>query len=99
MMSTVPSAMTHVFATIGLSCVHSAFADAVNARKIGADMILLGRAGIVHPDWPTVSSKMNFKPYYPKWDPAIFQKVGVSTVFHNYLMKFPGLVMGGAEKR
>ena len=74
-------------------------ADAVNAREIGADMILLGRAGIVHPDWPTVSSKKNFKPYYPKWDPAIFQKVGVSNVFHNYLMKFPGLVMGGAEKR
>ena len=24
--------MTHAFATIGLSCVHSAFADAVNAR-------------------------------------------------------------------
>ena len=35
-------------------------ANAVNARQIGADIILLGRAGIVHPDWPTVSSKKEF---------------------------------------
>ena len=74
-------------------------ADAVNARQIGADIILLGRAGIVHPDWPTVSSKKILSHITPNGILLFFKKVGVSTVFHNYLMKFPGLVMGGAEKR
>ena len=60
-------------------------ADADKAQNAGADIIVLGKASIIHPDWVTNSKIQGFKPYLPPWDVESLKKVSVSQDFINYL--------------
>lgn len=73
--------------------------DAIAAENAGADIVALGKAAIVHPDWNVASQRANFQPYLPPWDIEYLRSVAVSQKFVNYLLKFPGLLIGGAPPR
>ena len=59
--------------------------DAEKTQKAGADIIVLGKASIIHPDWVKDSLDPNFRPHLPPWDPETLHKVSVSDNFVNYL--------------
>ncbi|MCY3414624.1 MAG: NADH:flavin oxidoreductase [Candidatus Heimdallarchaeota archaeon] len=73
--------------------------QANRALKEGADIIALGKSAIVHPDWLEASKSPDFNPMMPKWDPEYLKSVKVGPKFINYLLKFPGLLVGGAPAR
>ncbi|MBC8328946.1 MAG: NADH:flavin oxidoreductase [Planctomycetes bacterium] len=74
-------------------------ADAARAAAAGADIVAIGKAAIVHPDWPEASRAAGFAPLRPPWDPDHLRRVDVGPDFVDYLMRFPGLVAGGAVAR
>lgn len=71
-------------------------ADAEQARSAGGDAVVVGKAGIVHPDWPVAVSRAGFVPMRPPWTRGWLAEVEVSEAFQRYLLRFPGLVEGGA---
>lgn len=70
-----------------------------NAHRLGVDQIVMGKAAIVHPDWPEVSKYDQYQPMLPPWEPDYLRIVGVSPKFLEYLKKFPGLIVGGTPPR
>lgn len=73
--------------------------DAQAARAAGADVVVVGKAGIVHPDWPLAMQQPGFAPIRPLWTLDHLASVDVSPAFQRYLLRFPGLVEGGAPPR
>lgn len=73
--------------------------DAKKAEIAGADIIAIGKASIVHPDWPIASKKDNFSPKSQPWEPEYLKKVAVGPKFVKYLQRVPGLVVGGKPPR
>ena len=59
--------------------------DAQRAERAGGDIIVLGKASIIHPDWVKTSKTPNFKPTLPPWDVSALQQVAVSPNFIEYL--------------
>ena len=59
--------------------------DATKTNQAGADIIVLGKASIIHPDWVELSKDPNFKPYRPPWDVESLQNVHVGKNFIDYL--------------
>ena len=59
--------------------------DAERTKQAGSDIIVLGRASIIHPDWVELTKNPNFKPYLPPWDASSLEKVSISENFINYL--------------
>ena len=59
--------------------------DAEKTQKAGADIIVLGKAAIIHPEWVKDSLSPDFKPHLPPWDPESLYKADVSENFVNYL--------------
>ena len=59
--------------------------DAQRAEQTGGDIIVLGKAAIIHPDWVKVSQMPGFKPTLPPWDIAALQRVAISPNFIDYL--------------
>lgn len=74
-------------------------ANALRALSAGADFAVLGRASIVHPDWPAASKAPDFEPIQPPWSPSHLRSVDVGETFVGYLSRFPGMVEGGAPPR
>ena len=74
-------------------------ADATRARQAGADVVVLGRAAIAHPDWPRASGDASFTPIRPPWSAAHLRSVDVGESFLGYVSSFPGMVEGGAAAR
>ncbi len=72
-------------------------ADAVLER--GADVVVVGRAAIAHPDWPADIAGSDFKPSRPPWDPQMLRDAAVGPDLLRYLEGFPGMVVGGAPPR
>ena len=73
--------------------------EAVTVEQVGADIVVLGKASIIHPDWPTVSKSKNFIPKSSPWDPEYLKQVSVGPKFIKYLQRIPGLVEGGKPPR
>ena len=74
-------------------------ADAERATEAGVDVLVLGRAGIAHPEWPTVSLDSDWSPLQAPWPVEALERAEVSPAFVAYLKRFPGLVEGGAPAR
>lgn len=74
-------------------------ADAVRAESAGADVVALGRAAIVHPDWPQASLAPDFAPLQTPWEPDYLRSVAVGEPLLAYIGNFPGMVVGGAPPR
>lgn len=73
--------------------------DARRAIAAGVDMVVTGRAAIVHPDWPRDSSTEGWQPSRPPWSPDQLREVAVGSAFLEYLARFPGMVEGGEPPR
>ena len=73
--------------------------DALLAVETGADVIVLGRASIAHPDWPSASARPDFEPKRPMWSVDFLRSVDVGEPLIRYLMGFPGTVEGGRPGR
>ncbi len=65
-------------------------AEAITAR--GADVIALGRAAILNPDWPRQAADAGWEPRRPPLTSAEFAEIAVSPTFVGYLRKFKNLV-------
>lgn len=60
-------------------------ADAEETEAAGADIIVLGRASIIHHNWVEVSKRPDFKPHLPPWDVESLKKEKVGSNFVDYL--------------
>ena len=70
---------------------------AARACAAGADVVVLGRASIAHPDWPRASAAPDFQPAPLPWAPEMLrERCVVSPALLAYLLRFPGMVEGGA---
>ena len=67
-------------------------ADATALLERGADLVALGRAAIVNPDWPRHASEPGWEPLRPPLSPAQLAERAVSPAFIGYLRKFKNLV-------
>ncbi|MCX5748080.1 MAG: NADH:flavin oxidoreductase [Proteobacteria bacterium] len=66
-------------------------ADAEGVLALGADLVALGRAGILNPDWPRQVAS-GTEPMRPPITKAQLAERAVSPVFADYLTKWKGLV-------
>ncbi|MEX1363950.1 MAG: NADH:flavin oxidoreductase [Nannocystaceae bacterium] len=73
--------------------------DALRATAAGADVVVLGRAAIAHPDWPVASAQPGWEPVRPTWSPDYLRSVDVGEALIGYLGGFPGMVEGGKPGR
>ncbi len=73
--------------------------DAHQTRAAGADVVVLGRSAIAHPDWPSASAEAGFVPKRPPWDPQHLRSVAVGPGLLEYLNGFSGMVVGGKPAR
>jgi 2,4-dienoyl-CoA reductase-like NADH-dependent reductase (Old Yellow Enzyme family) len=74
-------------------------AEAHRALDAGVDVAVLGRAAIIHPDWPVVSAQPGWTPTRPPWPRADLRAADVGPALLSYLDRFDGLVEGGAASR
>ena len=74
-------------------------ADAQRAQDAGADVVVVGRASIPHPDWPIASAVAGFEPMGTPWPPDSLRSVDVGPGLLSYIRNFPGFVVGGAPAR
>lgn len=74
-------------------------ADAERTVAEGADVVALGRAAIVQPDWVSASKARDYASVPLPWTRAHLSSVDVGPAFERYLEKFPGLIEGGAPPR
>ncbi|MEL6343048.1 MAG: NADH:flavin oxidoreductase [Myxococcota bacterium] len=73
--------------------------DAQRAVDAGVDVIVLGRSGIAHPDWPDTAFEDGFEPKRAPWTPEHLKSVDVGDDLLNYLRRFPGHVTDGRSVR
>jgi 2,4-dienoyl-CoA reductase-like NADH-dependent reductase (Old Yellow Enzyme family) len=67
--------------------------DADRALHLGADLIALGRAGILNPDWPHCVLEHNWKPERGPLTESEFDELSVGSTFFAYLgEKWPELI-------
>jgi 2,4-dienoyl-CoA reductase-like NADH-dependent reductase (Old Yellow Enzyme family) len=64
--------------------------DAQKVLDLGADVIALGRAGILNPNWPKDMTDPNWQPHRLPTTPAHLKSVGLQPVFINRLRVRPG---------
>ncbi|MGH1345696.1 MAG: tRNA-dihydrouridine synthase [Nannocystales bacterium] len=74
-------------------------ADAQAVRECGADVVVVGRAAIAHPDWPSDIDDPSFSPKRPPWGPQMLRNAAVGADLLTYLERFPGMVEGGTPAR
>jgi len=74
-------------------------ADAEAALDAGADIAVVGRYSIIHPDWPRISADPGFTPSRPPWEPDALRAASVGSGLLGYISAFPGFVVGGAPAR
>ncbi len=67
-------------------------ADAEEQLARGADLVALGRAAILNPDWPKLAADPNWQPLRPPMSPADFRERDVSDVFVKYLRNWKNFV-------
>ena len=67
-------------------------AEAQAALDRGADLVALGRAAIVNPDWPRASATPGWEPRRPPLTIAELEARAVSPHFGGYLRRWKGFV-------
>jgi 2,4-dienoyl-CoA reductase-like NADH-dependent reductase (Old Yellow Enzyme family) len=67
-------------------------AEAEEARTRGADVIALGRAGILNPDWPRLAREPGWEPRRPPMARAELIATSVSPQFAQYLTRWKNFV-------
>lgn len=65
--------------------------------ELGADAVALGRAAIVHPDWPRRAEDPTWQPRRPPLTVAELAERAVSPVFAKYLERWEGFVAPSAR--
>jgi len=70
--------------------------DAARALAAGAGAVALGRAAIIHADWPRASARPGFVPHRPPWSPQALEAQAVSPELVDYLRGFRGPLVAGA---
>lgn len=65
------------------------------ALESGADVVALGRSAIANPDWPQRCAAEGLAPVRAPFAPEHLRDVAVGESFLTYLLRFPGLVVGG----
>jgi len=73
--------------------------DAQQVLALGADVVVLGRASIIQPDWPSASRDPGFVLPPRPWEPADLRAADVGEDLLRYISAFPGFVVGGAAPR
>lgn len=73
--------------------------QALRAREAGLDAVVVGRAGIRHPDLPRRLADPGFAMADPPWSPDDLRAMDVGEALITYLQRFPGLVEGGRPAR
>ncbi len=73
--------------------------EAEHAVASGVDVVVVGRAGIGNPDWPTRLSDPAYEPTRPPWSREHLVSVDVGDDLLRYLSAFPGMVVGGRPAR
>ena len=66
--------------------------DAERVLDLGADIVALGRAAIVNPDWPRHVMTEGWQPRRGPLTPAEYADIAVSPTFASYLRRFPNMV-------
>lgn len=66
--------------------------DAERVLELGADVVSLGRAAILNPDWPTSVAHDGMAPTRPPMSSADLQDRDISPVFVDYLRNWKGFV-------
>lgn len=69
-------------------------ADAERCLSLGADMVALGRAGILNPELPREARDDAWTPRRPPLTPEEYAARDVSSAFLTYLRRFDGMVAG-----
>ncbi len=67
-------------------------AEAVAVLDRGADLVALGRAAILNPDWPRLAAEPGWEPRRPPLSPAELADLAISPTFVGYLRKFRNMV-------
>ena len=67
-------------------------ADADAQLERGADLVALGRAAILNPDWPRLAAVDGFEPERGPLSPAQLNALAISDTFVAYLRQFPNMV-------
>ncbi len=67
-------------------------ADATAQLERGADMVALGRAAILNPDWPRQATAPEFVPERGPLTPAALRERAIGDKFVEYLRRFKGMV-------
>jgi 2,4-dienoyl-CoA reductase-like NADH-dependent reductase (Old Yellow Enzyme family) len=67
-------------------------ADALALLERNTDLVALGRAGILNPDWPRLAQDAAFVPTRPPVTAAALSELAVSETFVKYLRNFRGFV-------
>lgn len=68
-------------------------ADAQHILDLGADAVVLGRAAIANPDWPSqVAASAAWEPRRPPLSPAELSDRGLNPTFINYMRNWKGFV-------
>lgn len=70
-------------------------ADAMAQLERGADMVAIGRAAILNPDWPRRIADPAYAPERGPLTPAELQALAISARFVEYLRRFRGMVRDG----
>ena len=74
--------------------------DLEAAFALGVDVGVVGKAAIIHPDWPTRAlEQTGWAPTRPPFPLADLRAAAASPRMLAYLHKFPGLIEGGAPPR
>jgi 2,4-dienoyl-CoA reductase-like NADH-dependent reductase (Old Yellow Enzyme family) len=66
--------------------------DAERLVELGADVVSVGRAAILDPDWPQRVGRDGREPVRPPRTAAQLAEVAISPGFVEYLRRFRGLV-------
>ena len=70
------------------------------AFALGVDVGVVGKAAIIHPNWPALAlERANWTPTKPPFPLADLRAAAASPRMLAYLNKFPGLIEGGAPPR
>lgn len=70
-------------------------AEAEAVLELGADVVALGRAAILNPEWPELARDPDWQPRRPPLTPAEYAELDLGPHFVSYLHKFRDMVAPG----
>lgn len=66
--------------------------DVDEARGLGADVAMLGRAAMIHPDWPKRAHRAGWQPTRTPWEPEALAAAAAGPALLRYASRFPGML-------